>query len=143
MTGEALSLSPGGSGPPPHPAHKAKTQLSDRLAPAQCHSPLVLTVVSPSLRTRPATRACRFSWPPHCPLPYETTAQCQQEARFLRLYNYISRSRSDTSVHRTGARCCSISERPHLVLFPLSQEGRTPIDSDNCPYIAPSHLGLQ
>ena len=59
--------------------------------------------------------------------------------------NYVSRSRSDSSVHRAGGiarpTLLPIGERPHSVLVPLSPEGRTSTDSDNRPYIAPSHFG--
>lgn len=59
--------------------------------------------------------------------------------------NYVSRSRSDSSVHRAGGMArptlLPIGERPHSVLVPLSPEGRTSTDSDNRPYIVPSHFG--
>ncbi|KAH9934132.1 uncharacterized protein B0H18DRAFT_1114878 [Fomitopsis serialis] len=58
---------------------------------------------------------------------------------------YVARSRSDSSVHRTGGSArptlLPIGERPHSVLVPRSPEPRTSAESDTRPYIPRSHFG--
>ncbi|KAH9842993.1 uncharacterized protein C8Q71DRAFT_877712 [Rhodofomes roseus] len=55
---------------------------------------------------------------------------------------YVSRLRSDSSVHRTGGSArptlLPIGERPHSVLVPRSPEGRT---SDTRPFMTRTHFG--